>query len=154
MIALLLLKIIRNSLVIDVHDGCHWRFPRVRWLLKAACNSTIVKSHTTFFWFSPWVLVFSFLPNRFVRKFQTLQNLTGFASPTTIIMQHEEPRLFCTSFFAPCLYLRPEFWHGGNQRGKGEGQQGGGFPGEPAEGPSLVDLQRGWGFHAKSFSGY
>ena len=43
---------------------------------------------------------------------------------------------------------------GENQRGKGEGQQGGGFPGEPAEGPIAADLQMGWGFHAKSFSGY
>ena len=42
---------------------------------------------------------------------------------------------------------------GENQRGKGEGQQGGGFPREPAEGPTIADLQRCWGFHAKSFSG-
>ena len=43
---------------------------------------------------------------------------------------------------------------GENQRGKGEGQQGGGFPGEPAEGPIVADLQRCWGCSEQSFQGY
>ena len=59
--------------------------------------------------------------------------------------------VFFAAFFARCLYLRPEFRHGGNQRGKGEGQQGGGSPGEPAEGPTIADLQRCWGFHKQSY---
>ena len=43
---------------------------------------------------------------------------------------------------------------GDNQRGMGEGQQGGGFQREPAEGPTLADLQRCWGCSEQSFQGY
>ena len=42
---------------------------------------------------------------------------------------------------------------GENQMGKGEGQQGGGFPGEPAEGPTIADLQRCWGFPEQRYKG-
>ena len=51
------------------------------------------------------------------------------------------------------LYLRPQFRHGENQRGKGEGLQGGGSLGEPAEGPTIADLQRCWGCPEQSFLG-
>ena len=68
-------------------------------------------------------------------------------------MSHLLPSFFFADFFAPCLYLRPEFRHGGNHRGKGEGQQGGGSPGEPAEGPTVADLQMCWGFSEQSYTG-
>ena len=55
--------------------------------------------------------------------------------------------------FKPCLYLRPQFRHGENQRGKGEGQQGGGFQGELGEGPGVADLQRCWGCPEQSYTG-
>ena len=43
---------------------------------------------------------------------------------------------------------------GGGQRGDaGVVMQGGGSPGEPAEGPTIADLQRCWGFTEQSYQG-
>ena len=38
-------------------------------------------------------------------------------------------------------------------RGKGDGQQGGGSPGEPAEGQGVADSDRCWGCSEQSFLG-
>ena len=42
---------------------------------------------------------------------------------------------------------------GENQRGKGEGLEGGGSPGELGEGPGVVDLQKCWGCPEQSYKG-
>ena len=46
----------------------------------------------------------------------------------------------------------PFLFHSKGKRGKEEGPgEGGGFPGEPAEGPTLADLQRCWGCSEQSY---
>ena len=58
------------------------------------------------------------------------------------------------AFFAPCLYLIPQFRPGENQMGKGEVWGAGGSQGELGKGPGVVDSTRCWGFPEQTFLGW